>query len=134
MRFFWFTTLLLLTNTSFQSNLKIIKTRSGSQRPAPCATICAGETGPSPTFRDYYDGRVKFLVLDVDMTECGFVELPILNVHLEGDVTRIAQWTHASNILSRKSFVVYITSNTHDTKTFWDWNLNVMWTAIGYDC
>ena len=134
MRFFWFTTFLLLTNPSLQSNLKIIKTRSGSQIPAPCATICAGETGPNPTFRDYYDGRVKFLVLDVDMTECRFVEPPIVNVYLDGKVTRIAQWTHAAKNINKNGFQLFITANAEYIYVGHYFDLIVMWSAFGYNC
>ena len=76
MKFLWMPIfLLLLINPSLQTNLKIVKTRSGSDRPEPCATICAGETGPNPTFRKYHDGNVEFLVIDrIDMSKCGFVE------------------------------------------------------------
>ena len=127
--------LLLLINPSLQTNLKIVKTRSGSDRPEPCATICAGETGPNPTFRKYHDGNVEFLIIDrIDMSECGFVEPPIVNVYLESRVTRTAEWTHAANNLSRYGFTLYITSNTGYTNSYSGWNLNVMWSAYGYDC
>lgn len=126
--------LVVLMSLSLQTNLKIIKTRSGTTRPEPCATICAGETGPNPTFREYFDGKVKFLILNIDISECGFVDTPIVNVQLDGFVTRIAQWTHSASGISKNRFRVYITSNTAETKTYSSWRLNVMWSAFGYNC
>ena len=125
----------LVTNSSLQSNLKIIKTRSGSLRPAPCATICAGETGSNPAFDRISIGTKEFLVLSqVDISECGFVEPPIVSVYREGDAADIAEWTHAVSHVNTKSFMVFITSNTEHTNTSPIWILNVMWTAIGYIC
>ena len=126
--------ILLLTTPSLQTNLKIVNTRYGSLRPEPCATICAGETGPNPSYQIYNDGQVEFLLLDIDVSKCGFVETPIVTVHLEGDVTSIAQWTHAANRVNKYGFRLHVTSNTKYIKPYRDWNFNIMWSAFGYNC
>ena len=126
--------LLLLINLSTQVDLKIIKTSSGTDRPAPCATICAGETGPNPSLRKYHDGIVDFYRVDIDIRECGFIEKPIITVHLEGEVTAFARWTHAVYRANTRGFRVYITSNQNSISTHPSWNMNVMWSAFGYTC
>lgn len=126
--------LVLLLQLSLQVDLKIIQTSSGSDRPAPCATICAGETGPNPPLSKYHDGKVDFYRVNIDIGECGFVEKPIITVHLEGEVTTISRWTHAVYRADSSGFRVYITQNENSINTFPSWNLNVMWSAYGYTC
>ena len=122
--------LLLLINLSTQVDLKIIQTSSGTDRPAPCATICAGETGPNPISLGKYG---DFYRLHIDIRECGFIEKPIITVHLEGDVTAVARWPHAVYRADKRGFRVYIES-TASISTFNAWDVKVMWSAFGYTC
>ena len=126
--------LLLLITLSTQVDLKIIQTSSGSDRPAPCASICAGETGPNPILQKYHDSEAEFFYLGIDIAECGFVEKPIVTINLEGEGTRISRWTHGIYFPEKDQIKIFISQNEMSIESFPRWKLNVMWSAFGYTC
>ena len=126
--------IILLTRLSLQLDFKIIKTSSGTDRPAPCATICVGETGTDLKLEKYHDTVVEYYKVYIDITKCGFVEKPIVSTSLEGTVTLISRWTHGVFNPDKRGFTVYFTQNERHIQTYSSWDLNVMWSAFGYTC
>ena len=128
--------LLVLIEISIQVDLKIINTSSGTNRPAPCGTICAGESGPNSNLVKFIDRTREYYLVSIDISECGFVEKPIITINLEGKSRKVAEWTHGiyRNKADASRFSVYISNNRDRFQINQDWNVNVMWSAFGYTC
>jgi len=98
-----------------------------------CAKVCAGTTGryKSKWRRSSSSG----IVLDVDLSSCGFVRVPTIATSLEGNTHH---WTalggssvyHATN----RGFRIYVNYRNIRKETAKQRRWNVEWIAVGYTC
>ena len=73
-------TLLTLSNSA---SLRMVKDFNGNTptRPEPCLLTCVGSTGAGST---NWKGEIGRLYTDVDMSDCQFVDTPIVTTTLPG--------------------------------------------------
>ena len=136
--------ILLLLDLSFQSGLKIIKS-NGQIGPQPCAFTCVGTTGRYTTKWNISD-RTGKVWIDVDISACNFVDVPVLTVTLDGAghhdyLVGTSSVFHANKNgfriqLLGQAPTAYLPDATWKpvaadaVKLHW----NVNWSAFGYEC
>ena len=121
---------LLLLSSTLQSDLKILKTRSGVAHPAPCALTCAG----TEHYTSWIDSKIHpgKSYVEVNTRECNFMSRPIFTVSVDGGPgcpsLRITSDRRDFNLMR-----VY----AQEDKSASEMNREfcfVHWSAFGYNC
>ena len=141
---------LTLLNLSSTASLRMVKDFNGyaPHHPQPCLMTCVGSTGSGHT---NWEGEAGRLSTYVDMSECGFVDTPIVTTTLPGNghhdyMVGMTSPFHVTKtgftiILLGKAMTTWeagVSPGTVNTKqavedgTTYRWN--VSWHAVGYIC
>ena len=127
-------TVMLLTNHTLASNLKILGTPDGGTHPEPCALTCSGVASyqnEDHPWRSYVSGTA---FKRIDYSECGFVSSPVITATLSGG------WLgQCPSIFIERDYVtkVMFTVQTVENRSADDMvasQCGVHWSAFGYDC
>ena len=118
----------------------------GTQGPARCAHTCAGTSlVTQDNWQEDSGSKYHWLQVIVDMSDCGFVSIPMVTCSLEGDeLTTFALGGSSPINVTVNKFYVSLTGFTEpygfDTNEYptlkiarsWNWKIN--WSAVGYTC
>ena len=141
---------LILLSLSNANSIKMVRNFDGNvpTNPEPCLLTCVGATGSGNTDWKGEDGRVW---THVDMSECGFVDVPIVTTSLNG----IGQHDYMVGMTSpfyttKDSFTIVLLGKA---QTSWEMSVNpdnisakqpvsygtqfkwnISWSAVGYIC
>jgi len=116
-----------------RANMIEIVSSQGKAGNAECAKVCAGTTKRGATaWKDYI---VDGIVLEVDMSKCGFATVPTITTSLEGQTQHwTALGTSAVYHAAKDGFTIYLKKSEGvkggANKRKW----NVEWVAVGYTC
>ena len=123
------------------SNSLVILKTDGIRGPDPCAMTCVGTTGATDTG---WFGNAGNIATYVQISECGFVDTPIITVSLAG--TNGVQHMAGSAVYSatKDNFQIHLygyihtawSQDTHrpdpaEAKRY-QWKVN--WSAFGFNC
>ena len=127
----------LMATPGLSSTVKIVKDASGKAPtlPEPCLMTCAGSTGAGITTWTVHSSEK--MVTAVDMSECGFVDIPVVTTSLAGigwhDLQKgvSAPWS-----ISKTGFQIIVLDNGKAPSVSLaqqnKWHVN--WIAVGYNC
>jgi hypothetical protein len=102
--------------------------------PEPCALLCAGTTGIGTT---PWQNHGDHITVSVDISDCGFVSIPILSTVLTGDgYARSVTGSGSIYHLTTKKFMLAPTRtyNYDMYKIAKEMKWRVDWQAVGYVC
>ena len=132
------------------ASIKMVKDFHGNtpSNPDPCILTCVGSTGAGNT---KWQGEAGRLYTYVDMTECGFVDVPIVTTSLpgKGHHDYMVGMTSPFSVTETGFSLVILgkaqtsweivrhpagkdTMQTLEQATELEWN--VSWNAVGYNC
>ena len=127
-------TVMLLTNPTLASNLKILGTPDGGTHPEPCALTCSGVASYQNEDHQWHSYGFGKAFKRIDHSGCGFVSTPVVTATLSGDLNSgcpsifierkyVTKWTFDVQTVEIKSADDMIASQC-----------DVYWSAFGYDC
>merc|ERR1712080_270397 len=118
------------------ADVVVVNHESSTKYPSNCARVCSGTTGRQTT--DWQNYGFQGVYIDVDISDCGFVNVPTVTTTLEGRSCHYVQHGTSSVYgVASSGFRMYVVPdkswlNCDDFEKRGQWN--VEWTAIGYTC
>ncbi|KAL5254213.1 hypothetical protein ACHWQZ_G013851 [Mnemiopsis leidyi] len=117
--------------------IKMIKNASGAKPTQPefCLVTCAGSTGAGTT--KWAVHSADKMVTEVDMTECGFIDTPVVTTSLSGSGWHdLQKGTSAPWSITKTGFLLAVLDNgkapSESLATENKWHVN--WIAVGFFC
>ena len=130
---------MMVTPSSSMGAVKMIKDHNGNDppHPEPCVLTCAGSTGYGKN--NWRTGTLNAKIT-VDISECGFIDTPIVTSSLNGSGHNDYQVGMSSpRLISKSSFEISILQqwslNQKLTKEIAEkYKFNINWIAVGHVC